>query len=201
MVLLQPKKPTSGAYGVFANAKRPDFQKKCAGRPASVLSKITSEEWKKVPVKEKAIYQEKYNELKAKFDKDMAAFLEAGGTKKKRASKKHAGKRKAKELRRTKKDPNSPKRPVGGAFGVFLFENRTNIIANLPEDHRMVDITKAAGVQWRTMSDTAKKPYEDKYKTKQVEFTKAMEEYQSACRDTSKEQLDTWHALRWGAVQ
>merc|ERR1712039_521501 len=106
---------------------------------------------------------------KAKYDKDMAAFLEGGGVKEKGITAQRAEKRKAKEEERAKKDPNAPKKPVGGAYGVFLSENREKIVASLPKDHKMVDIAKAAGVQWKAMADAAKKPYEAKYEKKKAE--------------------------------
>merc|ERR1712039_782246 len=86
----------------------------------------------------------------------------------------------AREGGKKKKDPNAPKQPVGGAYGVFLNENRAKIVASLPTDHKMVDIAKAAGVQWKALSEAAKKPYEDKYKQKQADFVKSMEEYKKA---------------------
>merc|ERR1712060_508772 len=117
----------------------------------------------------KAPYQKKYEELKAKFDKDMAAFLEAGGVKEKGVTAQRAEKRKAKEEKRAKKDPNAPERPAGGAYGVFLAENRAKIVSSLPKDHKITDVAKAAGLQWKALSDSAKTPYEEKYKEKQAD--------------------------------
>merc|ERR1712187_793977 len=113
-------------------------------------------------------------------DQEMADFLEGGGAKEKGVMAQRAEKRKAKEEKRAKKDPNAPKRPAGGAYGIFLAENRAKIVSSLPKDHKMVDVAKAAGVQWKALSDAAKKPYEDKYKKKQADFVKAMEEYKKA---------------------
>merc|ERR1712151_334759 len=101
-----------------------------------------------------------------------------------------AEKRKAKEEKRAKKDPNAPKRPAGGAYGVFMNENRQKIVNSLPKDHKMTDVAKAAGAQWKAMSDAAKKPYEDKFKKKQAEFTKAMEEYKKAHPDAANDEDD-----------
>merc|ERR1712100_947467 len=50
------------------------------------------------------------------------------------------------------KDPNAPKRPVGGAFGVFLSENRSDIQANLKEGQKMVDVAKIASVRFKALS-------------------------------------------------
>merc|ERR1712066_762691 len=76
-----------------------------------------------------------------------------------------------------KKDPNAPKRPAGGAYGVFLSENRDKIVKSLPAGHKMTDVGKAAGEQWKALSAAAKKPYEDKYAKKQAEYKAAMEQW------------------------
>merc|ERR1711948_29182 len=121
---------------------------------------------------------------------DMAAFLEGGGVKEKGVMAQRAEKRKAKEEKRAKKDPNAPKRPAGGAYGIFLAENRAKIVSSLPKDHKMVDVAKAAGTQWKALSDAAKRPYEEKYKKKQAEFIKAMEEYKKAHPNATDDQED-----------
>merc|ERR1712039_157979 len=127
---------------------------------------------------------------KAKYDKDMAAFLEGGGVKEKGITAQRAEKRKAREEKRAKKDPNAPKKPAGGAYGVFLAENRAKIVASLPKDHKITDVTKAAGVQWKALSDAAKKPYEAKYQKKQAEYVKALEEYKKANPDADAGEQD-----------
>merc|ERR1711920_1160539 len=147
-------------------------------------------EWKKLSEVQKAPYQKRYEELKAKFDKDMAAFLGAGGVKEKGITAQRAEKRKAKEEKRAKKDPNAPKRPAGGAYGVYLAESRAKIVSGLPKDHKMVDVAKAAGMQWKALSDAAKKPYEEKYKKKQADFIKAMEEYKKANPNNEADEED-----------
>merc|ERR1711988_727100 len=103
-----------------------------------------------------------YEAAKAKFEKDMAAFLAAGGEKQKGAAALRAEKRKAREGKK-EKDPNAPKKPAGGGYGVFLAENRAAIVKSLPAGHKITDVTKAAGEQWKALSDAAKKPYNDEY--------------------------------------
>merc|ERR1711912_197087 len=97
--------------------------------------------------------------------KDMEAFLASGGEK-------AQIKRKGKEGKK-KKDPNAPRKPAGGGYGVFLSENREKIVKSLPADHKMTDVGKAAGEQWRALSAAAKKPYEDKFAKKQAEYKAA----------------------------
>merc|ERR1712217_940678 len=69
-------------------------------------------------------------------------------------------------------------------------ENRAKIVASLPKDHKITDVTKAAGVQWKALSDAAKKPYEAKYQKKQAEYVKALEEYKKANPDADAGEQD-----------
>merc|ERR1711920_1106812 len=155
---------------------RPEFTKACAGQKASAVSKLAAEEWKKVSEAQKATYQKKYDDVKAKFDKDWAAFLAAGGEKAKGTRALRTEKRKEKDGKK-KKDPNAPKKPAGGAYGVFLAENREKIVKSLPAGHKMVDVAKAAGAQFKSLSEVAKKPYEEKYQKLAAQWKIAMEEY------------------------
>lgn len=189
MALVQPKKPAGGGYGCFMNEKRPEFMKLCAGQPITAVSKLASDNWKKLSEKDRAPYQKKYEAQKAQFEKDMAAFLAAGGVKEKGAAALRSEKRKAKEGKK-KKDPNAPKRPAGGGFGCFLEENRSKIVASLPKDHKMTDVGKAAGAQWKALSAAAKKPYEDKYQKKKAVYEAAMLEYKKNNPDPVEEEED-----------
>jgi len=174
--LAQPKKPVGGAYGIFLSEKRPEFAKKCVGQKASAVSKLAGDSWKKLSEAQKAPYQKQYEVVKAAFDKEMAAFLAAGGEKTKGVLAQRSEKRKAKEGKKAK-DPNAPKKPTGGGYGVFLSENREKIVKSLPAGHAMTDVAKAAGQQWGKLSDSAKKPYQDKFAKKQAEYAAALEEY------------------------
>merc|ERR1712061_473991 len=127
----------------------------------------------------------KYETAKAQYDKDMEAFLVGGGVKEKGVAALRTEKRKAKDGKK-KKDPNAPKRPGGGAYGVWLAENRAKIVSSLPQGHKITDVAKAAGEQWKALSDAAKKPYEAKYTKKQEEYVKAMEEYKKANPDAEE---------------
>jgi len=135
---------------------------------------------------EKKPYQEKYEAAKAKFDTDMAAFLAAGGEKAKGAAALRTEKRKEKAGKKAK-DPNMPKKPAGGAYGVFLAENRAAITKSLPPDHKITDVAKAAGAQFKALSDAAKKPYQERFIQKQIEYKKAMDEYKASHPDAASD--------------
>ena len=182
----QPKKPAGGAYGIFMAEKRPEFQKACAGKPVTEVSKMGSEAWKKLTDAQKAPYQKKYEEAKAQFDKNMAAFLAGGGEKTKGAAALRSEKRKARELKR--KDPNAPKKPSGGGYGVYLAENRAKIVKSLPAgSNQTTDVAKAAGAQWKALSDAEKKPFNDKFLKRQEEYQAAFAEYKKNLPEGAEE--------------
>jgi len=174
--LEQPKKPVGGAFGIFMAEKRPEFLKTLAGKPVSEVSKMGGEAWSKLSDKQKEPYQKQYEDKKAQFDKDMAAFLEAGGEKTKGAAGLRTERRKAKEGKK-EKDANAPKKPAGGGYGVYLAENRAAIVKSLPAGHKITDVTKAASAKWNAFSDAEKKTFQDKYLQKVEEYKVALEEY------------------------
>merc|ERR1712190_638468 len=152
--LEQPKKPAGGAYGQFLAEKRQEFMKKCAGQPITAVSKMAGEAFKKLSDAQKKPYQQKYEAAKDKFEKDMAAFLAAGGEKQKGAAALRAEKRKAKEGKK-QKDPNAPKKPAGGAYGQFMAEKRPEFMkacAGQP----ITAITKMGSEEWKKLSDAQK---------------------------------------------
>eukprot|EP00416_Gambierdiscus_australes_P040815 CAMPEP_0171102572 /NCGR_PEP_ID=MMETSP0766_2-20121228/58157_1 /TAXON_ID=439317 /ORGANISM="Gambierdiscus australes, Strain CAWD 149" /LENGTH=206 /DNA_ID=CAMNT_0011562891 /DNA_START=50 /DNA_END=670 /DNA_ORIENTATION=+ len=178
MALQQPKKPVGGAYGQFLAEKRADFAKACEGQKASAVTKLAGESWKKLTDAEKEPYQKKYEAAKVQFDKDMAEFLNSGGTKTKSARAQATEKRKAKEQggkgKRSKKDPNRPKKPAGGGFGIYLNKYRADF---MKECSKLTDATKLASTKWKALTEAQKKPYEDEYAAKQKAYTEAMKNY------------------------
>merc|ERR1712232_1218494 len=124
---------------------------------------------------------------KAKYEKDLAAFLAAGGVVEKGTRAKATEKRKEKEGKK-KKDPNAPKRPAGGAYGQWLNANRDAIRKQLPADHKITDVTKKASELWGKLSAAEKKPFEEKFQKLNEEYKKAMEEYKKTHADANDEE-------------
>jgi hypothetical protein len=189
MTLQQPKQPVGGAYGIFLSEKRPEFTKACEGQRASAISTMAGEAWKKLSDVQKAPYQKKYETAKAAYEKDIAAFLAAGGQKAKGARALRTEKRNGGNQKKDR-DPNKPKKPAGGAFGIFLSENRAKIVKSLPAGHKITDVTKAAGAQWKALSAEARKPYETVYVKKADEFKTAMEQYMASKPDAGEEESE-----------
>jgi len=156
------------------------------GQQASAVSKMAGEAWHKLSDAEKAPYQQKYEAAKAKYDDDMKTFLEAGGEKSKGTFALRAEKKAAKNVKKAK-DPNQPKKPAGGGYGVFLAKNREEITKSLPEGHKITDVAKAAGEKWKALSEEARKPFEAEFVQKMEEYKKAMGEYRLAHPEESSE--------------
>merc|ERR1712048_1136501 len=152
------------------------------------ISKMAGEAFKNLSDAQKKPYQDKYEAAKAKFEKDMSAFLAAGGEKQKGAAALRTEKRKAKEGKK-KKDPNAPKKPAGGAYGVFMAEKRPEFIkacAGQP----ITAVAKMGGEAWKKLSDAQKKPYETQYSKKLEEYKKAVAEYKKNNPDADEEGED-----------
>jgi len=186
--LEQPKKPTGGAYGQFLTEKRQEFMKKCEGQPATAVSKMAGAEFKKLSEAQKKPYQAKYEAAKAKFEKDMKAFLDAGGEKQKGATALRAEKRKAKEAGGKKaKDPNAPKKPAGGAYGQYLAEKRPEFIKKCA-GKPITEVSKMAGAEWKKLTDAQKAPYEKKYAKAKADYEKAMASYKPPAGEEAEDE-------------
>ena len=171
-----PKKPVAGAYGVFLAANREAIKKTLpADHKITDVAKAAGTQWAAVSDTEKMPYQMQYDANVVAYKKAMeeglyAVFKAGGGVmEKKRKRLEEAAKMK-------EKDSNSPKKPVGGAYGIYLAANREAIKKVLPADHKITDVAKAVGTKWAAVSDTEKMPYQRQYDANVAAYKKAMEE-------------------------
>lgn len=183
--LEQPKKPAGGAFGQFMAEKRAEFTKACAGLPVTAVSKMAGDAFKKLSEAQKMPYQQQYEAAKSKYEKDLTAFLAAGGEKRKGAAALRMEKRKAQEGKK-KKDPAAPKKPSGGGYGQFLAEKRPEF-QKACAGQSVTAVSKMAGGAWKKLSDVEKKPYEVLYAKKMEEYKNALAEYKknSAAEDAA----------------
>merc|ERR1719387_274879 len=103
--LEQPKKPMS-AYFVFMQANREKVVKEIGSKAVPDVAKAIKERWDKLSESEKKTHEKKAADLKAQYEKDLAAFVKAGGEvgaarKENKAAK---DKRAAKKARKEDKD-------------------------------------------------------------------------------------------------
>mmetsp|Transcript_98544 Transcript_98544/g.283191 ORF Transcript_98544/g.283191 Transcript_98544/m.283191 type:complete len:139 (-) Transcript_98544:29-445(-) len=99
------------------------------------------------------------------------------------ASSTRAPRRFVRRSARRRKGARRRRRRTPTRRGVWLSENRDKIVKSLPKDHKITDVAKAGGEQWKKLAPSAKKPYEDKFAKKQVEYKEAMEAYKKAKGD------------------
>ena len=185
----QPKKPAGGAFGQFMNEKRAEFTKQLQGKPVSEVSKLGGSTWKAMSEADKAPYQKKFEDAKAKYAKDFAAFIAAGGVKKKGTVALRAEKRKAKAAKQAKKDPLKPKKPAGGAYGCFLAKHRPAFIKECLGQPVTV-VTKLASAKWKALSEAERAPFEEEYETKRKAYFEAMKSYVPPAGAEAKEDED-----------
>merc|ERR1712086_978729 len=90
-----------------------------------------------------------------------------------------------------KKDPNAPKKPAGGGYGVYVAENRAKIVASLPAgESKITGVAKVAGAQWKAMSEATQKPYKATFEKNFAAFKIAMAEYKKLHPDPEDEEAE-----------
>lgn len=75
--------------------------------------------------------------------------------------------------------PTQPKRPAGGAYGIFMAENReafTKKLAGQP----CSAVAQMGGAEWKKLSAEAKKPYEKKYLEAKATYDKELQSFKDA---------------------
>merc|ERR1719421_2266913 len=110
------------------------------------VTKCLSDRWKSLATSVQAPFEKKATELRAQYEKDLAAFKAAGGVVG-QARKEKRDAKSAKAAKKAKKEANAgkPKAPAGGAYGVFLAMNRAELSKGLPAGSPCTAIAKIAG--------------------------------------------------------
>jgi hypothetical protein len=167
----QPKVPMT-AYFLYVDEQRPIIAKEFGDEAkATDVVKTIAARWRDLSDEGKAPYEKKAAATRAEYYTALENFRKAGGVVVTR-------KRKADADAKLKKDKDAPKKPAGGGYGQFLAENRAELMKSLPAgSNAIADLAKAAGAQWKILSEEEKKPYEDKYKEKMQAYRVAMVEH------------------------
>jgi len=76
--------------------------------------------------------------------------------------------------------PVAPKRPVAGAWGVFLQERREDITKSLPAGHKITDVVKKASEIFKALTDAERKAFSTKFDEKKETYKAAVVGYQEA---------------------
>eukprot|EP00270_Netrium_digitus_P014912 TRINITY_DN5150_c0_g1_i6.p1 TRINITY_DN5150_c0_g1~~TRINITY_DN5150_c0_g1_i6.p1 ORF type:complete len:701 (+),score=261.43 TRINITY_DN5150_c0_g1_i6:184-2286(+) len=118
--------------------------------------------------------EEKEKEREKKKKEKASASLSTSASKKRKDEDEDGGGGKKK---RRKKDPNAPKRALSG-FMYFSVEERERLKKESP-NMSFVDVGKATGERWKTLSAEEKRPYEEKAKVDKARYVEEMSSYKS----------------------
>eukprot|EP00932_Pfiesteria_piscicida_P009301 SRR837773.20009.p2 GENE.SRR837773.20009~~SRR837773.20009.p2 ORF type:complete len:317 (-),score=181.91 SRR837773.20009:107-967(-) len=133
----------------------------------TAVTKKASEVWKTMSDADKAPWEKKFKDAQAAYEayKNSDGFV---APEKKQKRGKGDDKKKV-------KDPEAPKKPVGGAYGMFSNEKRDEFVKKCEAkgEKGFGAVAKMTSEAFKLLTDAQKKPYADK-------FTKAMEEYKVA---------------------
>jgi len=176
----EPKKPPS-AYFLYVNSTREAVQTEIGSKKFGEVTKLQADRWKSLPAAEKAKYEKQATDGKAKYEKDLAAFKEGGGVVGQRRQDKKASKQ-TRVDKAAKKEANAdrPKKPAGGAYGVYVSKNRAEIVKSLPPGHKCTAVTLAASERWKKMTADDKKPYEEEYQQKKAQYETELKAWKEA---------------------
>lgn len=171
----QPKKAAS-AYFLWLAEHRAEIQKEIGTGKGSEVTKAAGEKWKAVSAEDKKPFEERAAKLKEEYTAALKDFKEGGGEVTRRSKKDKSEKR----GKKANKDPNAPKKPVGGAYGVYLAENREEIKKGLPAGHKITDVARVGGARWKALPEAERKVYQEKFLAKNNEYTSALAEYKAS---------------------
>merc|ERR1712048_563088 len=73
-----------------------------------------------------------------------------------------------------------PKKPAGGAYGVYMAHHRDEIMKGLPAGSKITAITKTGGERWKALSAKEKEKYEAEYQTKKAKYEEELKAWKEA---------------------
>lgn len=175
----EPKKAMT-SYFIYLTEMRPELMKALGdNKSRGGVASFGSKRWNALSEEQKAPYIAKAAASKEQYQKDLAAFLEAGGEVAKKGKEKvDAKKKRGDKAAKKEADKDKPKSPAGGAFGCYMAEHRQSIMKNLPGS-ACTKVMKVGSEQWKTLSDAAKIPYQTKYEEKAAKYKVDLEAWKA----------------------
>jgi high mobility group protein B2 len=167
-----PKRNIS-AYLLYQNAMREQFKRENPGMTFGELAKHTSFMYKDHTPEEKAAWEARAQQDKARYDSELSTYVPPPG---------HDSRgvliqddRPRKRSKREPKDPSAPKR-ASGAYVFFTNEMRPKIMQEYP-GIKFVDMGRLLGERWRALMPEEKKRYEEMAAEDKIRFQKENEQY------------------------
>jgi hypothetical protein len=170
-----PKRNMS-AYLLYQNAMRDQFRRENPGMTFGQLAKYTSAMYKCLTPEEKATWEARAAQDKARFDAEMASYVPPPGhdSQGNLIEDHRVQHRKVKKV----KDPAAPKR-ARGSFVFFTFDTRPQIMKEYP-GIKFVELGTIMGERWRALAPDEKKKYEDMAAEDKIRFNNEMQKYMAA---------------------
>jgi len=168
-----PKRPLSGYFMWMASGVRDKLLSENKGKKVTEVLKGCGDRWRKLPDKEKKIWQDKSQQEKNVWNKKMKAYKKTNSFKKFQKRKQEAAMMKVKNAKKPK-DNSKPKKPLTGFF---------RFVSKFRKDHsemKVTEMTKAAGAEWKVLSKAEKKKYVDAAAKDQAKYQKDLEKYQKS---------------------
>jgi len=167
-----PKRNMS-AYLLYQNAMRDQFKRENPGMTFGQLAKFTSHMYKNLTPEEKAAWQARASQDKARYDAQIAAYQPPPG---------HDARgvlieenRPRKRNKRGPRDPAAPKR-ASGAYVFFTNYMRPIVNKEFP-GIKFVELGKLLGERWRALIPEQKKEYEEMAAQDKIRFQIQMQQY------------------------
>ncbi|CAJ1953376.1 unnamed protein product [Cylindrotheca closterium] len=169
-----PKRNLS-AYLLYQNAMRNQFKRENPGMTFGQLAKYTSHMYKNLTPDEKATWEARAEQDKARFEAEMAVYVPPPG---------HDARGvlimdqvPKKRTKRGPRDPAAPKR-ASGAYVFFTNEMRPQVLKEYP-GIRFVELGKVMGERWRALAPEEKRRFEDMASEDKLRFQVQMQDYQA----------------------
>lgn len=167
-----PKRNVS-AYLLYQNAMREQFKRENPGMTFGQLAKYTSHMYKNLTPEEKATWDARAAQDKARYDAEISQYVPPPG---------HDARgnmieshRPRKRSKRSPKDPNAPKR-ASGAYVFFTNEMRPVVMKQFP-GIKFVEMGRVLGERWRALGPAEKKRFEEMAGQDKERFQRQMQEY------------------------
>jgi len=184
-----PKRNMS-AYLLYQNAMREQFKRENPGMTFGQLAKYTSHMYKNLTPEEKAAWDARATQDKARYDAQMANYVPPPGHDS-RGNLVEEYRVTGKRQKRAPKDPAAPKR-ARGSFVFFTFEHRPQIIKEFP-GIKFVEMGTILGERWRALIPQEKKRYEDMAAEDKIRFHMEMQKYTAEMQMQEPEDLTATH--------
>jgi hypothetical protein len=168
-----PKRNLS-TYLLYQNAMREQFKGENPGMTFGQLAKYTSHMYKNLTPDEKATWESRAAQDKARYDTELSAYVPPPGHDARGVLLVDPRLRK-RNRKRGPKDPLSPKR-ASGVYVLFTNDMRPKVLVDFP-GIKFVELGKVLGERWRALTPEQKKRYEGMAAQDKVRFQLDMQQY------------------------